>query len=176
MKNMQYVISAVVGILLLAGCGTKRGPKSASQGPTPVPAANPAPEVAVEPVPPTPPPTVPPTPVTPTPPKPSVPPERAAAMVGEWTRHWLSGATGSTYRVSFKADSGFSMVSLEDGVAVDKMEFDGLKISWTESWMEAAGRTTEQNSGRLQPDGRTFLGSSWVPALQTGRKFRLEKE
>jgi hypothetical protein len=178
MKNMQYVISAVVGILLLAGCGTKRGPKSVGQGTKTVPAANPTPEVTVKPPPPTTVRTAPPAPVAsvPNPPKLSIPPERAAAIVGEWSRHWLSGATGSTYRVSFKPESGLSMTSLEEGVSVDKMEFDGVKLSWTESWTETTGSATEQNSARLQPDGRTFLGSSWVPALQTGRKFRLEKE
>ena len=177
MKNMQYVISAVVGILLLAGCGTKRGPKSVGQASKTVPAADPAPEVKVEPPPPTTAPTAPPPSASvPAPPKPSLPPERAAAIVGEWTRNWLSGATGATYRVSFKPESGFSMTSLEEGVTVDKMEFDGIKLSWTESWTETTGSATEQNSARLQPDGKTFLGSSWVPALQTGRKFRLEKE
>jgi hypothetical protein len=175
MKNMQYVISALVGLLLLAGCGTKGGPKSVRQAPTTAPVA---PEVTVKPPPrnaPTP--RVAPTPDTaPIPQKITVPPERVAALVGDWTRHWLSGATGSTYRVSFKLESELSMTSLEEGVAVAKMDFDGMKLSWTERWTEPGGSTEEQNSARLQPDGKTFLGSSWVPSLQTGRKFRLEKQ
>ena len=88
----------------------------------------------------------------------------------------MSGATGAIYRVSFKSESGLAMTSLEEGVVVHKMEFDGVKLSWTESWTEPGGSVTEQNSARLQPDGKTFLGLSWVPTLQTGRKFRLEKE
>ena len=178
MNKIQCVISAVVGILLLAGCGTKRGAKSVSQAPMTVPAHEPAPEITDEPPPPITAPNIVPAPVASAPilPKPSVSPERIAVMDGEWTRHWLSGATGSTYRVSFKPDSGFSMTSLEEGVVVDKMEFDGVKLSWTETWTETTGSATEQNSARIQPDGKTFLGSSWVPALQTGRKFRLEKE
>ena len=178
MKYMQCVISAGVGVILLAGCGTKRGAQSVSHGPAAVPAHQSAPEIKDEPpLPTTTPIPTPATTVTPSvPPRPTVPPERIAAIVGDWTRHWLSGATGSTYRVSFTPDSGFSMTSLEEGVVVEKMEFDGMKLSWTESWKETTGTATEQNSARLQPGGETLLGSSWVPALQTGRKFRLEKE
>jgi hypothetical protein len=105
----------------------------------------------------------------------AVPPERIATMVGDWTRYWLAGATGATYRVSLKSEE-LSLTALEAGVAVEKMEFDGVKLTWTESWTEPGGSVTEQNSARLQPDGKTFLGLSWVPTLQTGRKFRLEKE